>query len=143
MASKKANQKKLADLEFKIKLLQEYTQKWANFFNFFADGFANTKITGEMESQFFNITTALARAQYRLRFFLGSYCPGDDKFLSILSDAVSLSAISEMSEAQFGRLQHSWHVVFIALNKSLGHFIQEKEELVGPAAGQPNEKKAA
>jgi hypothetical protein len=105
---------------------------WHQFFDFFADGFHHRKITGESEGQFFRIMTELARGQYRLRFFLKDNCPGDDKMLQILSESVSLTTINEMSEAQFNKLQHSWHVVFIGLNKALGRLIQHREAVAPP-----------
>lgn len=120
----------LASLDHRIQLLQEYTSDWQSFFNYFADGSTTGKITGEKESRFFQLCTKLARQQYRLRYFIGKNCPGDDKMLGILSEVVSLTNINEMSEAQFNKLQHAWHVIFIALNKSLGKLLQEREQVV-------------
>ncbi|MFP4380818.1 MAG: hypothetical protein ACLFUS_10000 [Candidatus Sumerlaeia bacterium] len=127
MTPTKLSKKKLEELDRKIDVCKDYANEWSKFFNFFADGFQNRKITGESEGQFFRTMTDLARKQYRLRFFLGNNCPADDRMLQILSDAVSLTNIAEMSEAQFNKMQHSWHVIFIALNKALGRLIQARE----------------
>jgi hypothetical protein len=126
MTSKKVKKRALEEVDKKIKLCQEYTQMWAHFFNFFADGFESRKITPEAEAQFFQVMTDLARKQYRLRYFLQDDCPNDEKILNILGDGVSLANIHEMTEAQFNKMQHTWHVIFIALNKSLGRLMQKR-----------------
>jgi hypothetical protein len=113
--------------EKQIAYCQEYTRLWHQFFNFFADGFENRKVTPESEVQFFQLMTELARRQYRLRFLLGSACPSDENILAILSEAVSLSNLQEMSEGQFLKFQYGWHVIFIDLNKALGFLVRDRD----------------
>jgi len=124
----------VARVDSKIALCQEYTQLWQEFFDFFADRLHDKKITAEEEAMFFKCMTDLARKQYRLRYFLGDICPSDEAILKIVSGAVSLTTIYEMTEAQFSKLQHSWHVIFIALNKSLGRLLQQRGRILGAEA---------
>jgi len=145
MTSKRAKRKASEELERIIRICQEYTQLWSHFFNYFADGFESRKITPEAETQFFQVMSDLARKQYRVRFFVKEDCPADEKMLSILSEAVSLANIHEMTEAQFNKMQHSWHVIFIALNKSLGRLMQKRALYADPRGrnGKKSPQKAS
>ncbi|HBF33873.1 TPA: hypothetical protein DDW35_04860 [Candidatus Sumerlaeota bacterium] len=138
--SKKAIQALLQKSEKQIAYCQEYARLWHQFFNFFADGFENRKITSESEIQFFQLMTELARRQYRLRFLLGSTCPADESILAILSEAVSLTNLQEMSEGQFDKFQYGWHVIFIELNKALGCLKRDRD--IKMAQFSPKEKAA-
>ena len=120
--------KKLDELEQKIALCQDFTQRWAKFFNFFGDGFEGRKITADSEAQFFRLMTELARGEFRVSHTIGSEFTQGPDILTILSDAVSLTHIHEMGEGQFAQFQHAWHVVFIALNKTLGRLLQQRPE---------------
>lgn len=121
----KSSKRKL-DLDGKIALCQDYTQTWAKFFNFFGDGFEGRRVTADGETQFFRIMTDLARREYRLTYFLQDDFKMGKDILDVLSDAISLAHIQEMSEAQFSKYQLQWHVIFIALNKALGRLIERQ-----------------
>ncbi len=120
---KKKNAKSM-ELEDRIALCQDYTLRWSKFFDFFSDGFEGRKITADDEAQFFRAMTDLARLEYRVSYFLGKEFTMSKEVLGVLSDGVSLSNINEKTEAQFSKYQHSWHVIFIALNKALGRLIE-------------------
>jgi hypothetical protein len=123
------SKKKIKEIEEKIALCKEYTQRWALFFNFFGDGFEGRKITAENEGKFFQCTTDLARREFRLSYFMAEDFTRGSEILDILSKAVSLNHIHEMSEAQFSKFQLAWHQVFIALNKCLGRLMQQLPEV--------------
>ena len=127
-------------IDEKIALAEEYTRLWAQFFNFFGDGFEGRKITPEAESQFFRAMTELARKEFRLSIFVGEQFKLGPAILALLSQAVSLTHIHEMSESQFSKFQYDWHVVFIALNKCLGRLLQARPE---PKPGQAGKKASA
>ncbi len=118
--------KKNIELDEKIALCQEYTQRWGQFFNFFGDRFEGRKITAKDEARFFHAMTELARKEFRFSFFMNSDFNDGEKILDILSRSVSLNNIHEMSESQMGKLQHDWHVLFIAMNKCLGRLMQRR-----------------
>ncbi|MBN1867980.1 hypothetical protein JW916_11890 [Candidatus Sumerlaeota bacterium] len=113
-------------LEERIALCQEFAKEWAEYFNFFGDGFEGRKITAESEAQFFRTMTDLARKQFRLEYFLGEDLQSADKITALLSESVSLVHIHGMSEAQFSQFQLKWHVIYIALNKCLGRLIARR-----------------
>ena len=117
---------KLQQLEAKIALCQEFAQMWAEFFGFFADHFESRKISGDDESRFFKAMTTIARKTFRCSYLIGEGFPKSDGILKILSEAVSLTNLNNMSDAQFGKFQHSWHVVYIRLNKCLGRLIEQR-----------------
>ena len=127
-------------IEEKIALAQDYTRLWAQFFNFFGDGFEGRKITEEGEAQFFRTMTELARKEFRLTLFAGNTFKAGPAILGILSQAVSLTHIHEMSESQFAKFQYDWHVIFIALNKCLGRLLQQRPE---PKEGQGGKRLVA
>jgi hypothetical protein len=120
-------------IEEKIALAQEYTRLWAQFFNFFGDGFEGRKISEEAEAQFFRNMTELARMEFRLSYYAGDKFRVGPAILNLLSQAVSLTNIHQMSESQFAKFQYDWHVIFIGLNKCLGRLIQARPE---PKEGQ-------
>jgi len=122
-------------LEERIALCEEFTQLWAKFFNFFGDGFEGRKVTGEAEADFFRVMTDLARKQFRMAYFLGADLKSLDQITAILRTAVSLSNIQAMTESQFSKFQHDWHVLFIALNKCLGRLIAKRPPPKGGAKG--------
>jgi hypothetical protein len=138
---------RLPTIEEKITLCEEYTQLWAKFFNFFADGFEDRKITGEGEAEFFRIMTELSRKQFRVTYFLGDDFKVGDQIIGVINSAVSLSNLQGLTEAQLGKFQHDWHVVFIGLNKSLGRLLEKrpapKASANGKAGAQPAAAKAA
>lgn len=117
---------KKLDLEAHIALCEGYCQLWARLFNFFADGFENRRITGEDEARFFGAVTEAARTEFRLAYFLGEGFPIGDKILGFLGECISLSHIHGMSEGEFAKFQHDWHVIFIALNKCLGRLMEKR-----------------
>jgi len=117
---------KKLDLEARIALCEEYCQLWAQLFNFYGDGFENRRITGESEAKFFHAVTEAARREFRLAYFLGEDFPISEQILNYLGECVSLSHIHGMSEGEFAKFQHDWHVIFIALNKCLGWLIEKR-----------------
>lgn len=125
--SKKKNLKKLG-LEEKITECQNYTQLWAQFFQFWGDRFEGRKITPENEGKFFSIMTSLAEKEFRFSYFMGDDFKKGEDVLDILSEAVSLNNVAEMSDAQFGKFQQEWHALFIAMNKCLGRLMQRRPQ---------------
>ncbi len=129
-------------LEKKIALCQEYTQLWAKIFACFSDGFENRRITAEDEAQFFKLVTEAARREFRITYTLGKDFDLGDDILEFLGQAVSLSALHELGETDFNRLQHDWHVIFIALNKFLGRLLDQRP-VTSSKGGQSQQKSAA
>ena len=73
--------------------------------------------------------TVLGRKQFRLLYLTeGDLSQGDASIIEILSDGISLTNIQSMSEAQFAKFQHDWHIIFIALNKCLGRLMARRPE---------------
>ena len=114
------------DIEEKIVLCQEYIKLWAKFYNFFGEGLATRKITGKGEAQFFDVMTVIARKQFHITYFLAGDFDHGDLLQEVLSEAISLTNIKGMTDAQFSKFQHNWHVVFIGMNKCLGRLMDRR-----------------
>jgi len=112
--------KQLTALENRIAVVNEYKNLWQEYFRFFADGFDDRKITEKDEQGFFHITNALATNHYRFTEMAGEFFKDGGMILDIMTDAVSLSTLKQMSEAQFSKLCIDWHTVFINMNKAIG-----------------------
>jgi hypothetical protein len=127
-------------LEEKIALCEDYTRQWGQFFNFFGDGLEGREVTREHEAQFFRLMTELARKQFALCYHLADELKGAEQIIAIVNSAVSMDNLQRMTEAQFSKFQHEWHVVFIALNKCLGRLLQKRPvpKPAKPAKGAPS-----
>ncbi len=117
---------KAIDLDEKIKVCQEYTQFWAQFFNLWGDGFEGRRVTSEDEAKYFKIITVLARKLYRFDYMMQKEFTKAELVQKVLSGASSLSHIHDMTDSQFGKFQLDWHVAFLAMNKCLGKLNQRK-----------------
>jgi len=115
--------KQLTALENRIAVVNEYKNLWQEYFRFFADGFDDRKITEKDEQGFFHITNVLATNHYRFTEMAGEFFKDGGMILEIMTDAVSLSTLKQMSEAQFSKLCIDWHTVFINMNKAIGKLI--------------------
>ena len=112
-------------LEDKIELCKGYTKLWSDFFKTFADGLEHKKIFANEEKTFFQMVTLLALRHYKFTEMMGNKLPDPGGILEVLSDAVSMQHLKELSEAQFSKLQVNWHTQFIAMNKCLGKLLIE------------------
>lgn len=109
----------------KIKLCQEYTLLWSDFFKLFSEGLEQKKILNNEEKIFNQIVSLLAYKHYKLSEMMGDKLSNPDGILEVLCESASLQHLKELSEAQFSKLQVDWHTMFIALNKCLGKLISE------------------
>lgn len=111
---------KKIDIEEKIKVCQEFTQLWAQFFNLWGDGFEGRRVTSEDEAKAFQLMSTLARKLFRFDYMMEKEFTQAVTVQKVLASAVSLTRIHDMSESQFSKFQLDWHVAFIAMNKCLG-----------------------
>jgi len=116
----------IEQIEKRITLCQEFTQLWAEFFGFFSDNFEGRKITGEDEARFFRIMTTIARKMFYCAYTIQSGFPKSEDVLALLGETVSLTNLHNMSDAQFGKIQHQWHIIYIRLNKCLGRLVEQR-----------------
>lgn len=101
-------------------ICREYTRLWQEYFKYFAEGFEGRKIFDKDEQAFFQLMNLLALNHYRFTEMAGEYFKDTQGILAVLTDTPSLTAISQMSDAQFSKLQIDWHTLFIAMNKAIG-----------------------
>ncbi len=112
--------KQLMSVDNRLAVLVEYKNLWQKYFLFFADGFEDRKIQAQEEQGFFQIMNALSTNQYRVVEMAGDFFNDGNLILNVLTTTPSLSAMKQMSDAQFGQLLIDWHTAFIDLNKTIG-----------------------
>ena len=110
-------------IEHKMEVCREYSRIWAEFFQYFAEGFADKKIYQKDEENFQQLIKTLAMNHYKFSVSVKEHFKGADAILEVLSEAVSLQNLKSMSEAQFSKIQVSWHTLFIEMNKAMGKFL--------------------
>jgi hypothetical protein len=113
-------QKQHTSIQNRLATCREYKNLWQDYFRFFADGFEGKKITDRDEQAFFNVMNVLATNYFRFTELAGENFRSGQGIIDVLSDTPSLTAIKQMSEAQFSKLLIDWHTIFIAMNKSIG-----------------------
>jgi hypothetical protein len=104
-------------------VVKEYCRLWSDFFRAFSEGLQDRKIYESDEQSFLQIVSLLAANHYRFEEMAGEYFNDPDKILEVLSEAVSLSYLKTLSDAQFSKLEVDWHSIFIHMNKCLGKLI--------------------
>lgn len=115
----------LTCIENKVNVCKEYAHLWSEFFNLFADGLNERKITEEEENRFIKYLTALAYNHFKYAELMGNKFKDADDIIDVLSACVSLQHLKTLSEAQFSKLQVEWHTLFIEMNKCLGRLMNE------------------
>ena len=126
--------KQLSTVENRLAVCTEYTKLWRDYFGYFADGFDEKQVISDQDEQrFFQLMNILAMNHYRFAEMAAEHLKESDGILKVLSDTVSLSAIKQMSEAQFSKLLIDWHTLFIAMNKAIGKL---KTQLPVPKEGK-------
>ena len=108
---------------YRIRVVKEYTRLWSDFFRAFSEGLQERKIYESDEQSFLQIVSLLAANHFRFEMMAGETFNDAEKVLDVLSEAVSLSYLKTLSEAQFSKLEVDWHSLFIRMNKSLGKLI--------------------
>lgn len=128
-------------LENRIAVCREYAELWQEFFQFFSDDFEEKGITEQMENEFENTMSVLALNHFKFQELCGDYMKDSQAILSILSDAVSLQVIRDMTESSRSKLMVEWHTTFIEMNKALGKMLGQltpkQLEAMQAAAGAP------
>jgi hypothetical protein len=120
-----ASGKPFMTLQDRIDLCKGYTKLWSDFFKTFSEGLEHKKIIRNEEVIFGQMVSLLAFKHYEFTEMMEKYLPDPDGILEVLSEAVSLQHLKELSEAQFSKFQVNWHSQFIAMNKCLGRLIIE------------------
>ncbi|MFH0795218.1 MAG: hypothetical protein V2A74_14435 [bacterium] len=106
-----------------MEVCREYSRIWGEFFQYFAEGLGDKKIYQKDEENFQQLIKTLAMNHYKFSVMVKENFKGADEILEVLCDAVSLQNLKGMSEAQFSKLQVSWHTLFIEMNKAMGKFM--------------------
>ena len=139
---------KIADIERRIGICQEYAATWEEFFKCFGTGdIRERRIFEQDEVRFQKIVVELAHQQFRFSSFMGDKFGDGEKIIDVLERAESLAAIREMPEANFSKFEIDWHQVFISMHRAVGRLMHElppeepEEEEEEDAKGKKKRKK--
>ena len=120
-----------SSLDYRIAVMEEYTNLWQKFFSFFGEGFEGRRIREQEEKEFHEVIVALAKKHYRHCETIGDLLDKSkkSKLLDIICETVSLSHIKSTAVSEFNSLMFDWHDVFIAMNRGLGKLLGKKQSL--------------
>lgn len=118
--AKKGPSREQVEIEERLTVLREYKNLWQDYFHYFTDREENKRLTQAEEASFAQMMNVLALNHFRFVETAAPYFKDGDAILKVLTETVSLSAIYQMSDAQFSKLQIDWHTIFIAMNKAIG-----------------------
>jgi hypothetical protein len=125
MATKKAAQRAVEELQARINVLRDYTKLWQDYFQYFADREEGKKVTANEEAAFQQTVNVLALNHFRFVEMAGQHLKEGDAILKVLTETVSVAQIYQVSDAQLSKLQIDWHTTFIAMNKAIGKWMMQ------------------
>ena len=117
------------DLEEKIVKLNEIISLWNRFNEITGAVLKGAETDGEVESEFLDLKSSIARKYQSLADRFPQRTFPDDDVNAVLSQAVSLGQLKELTDFAGGEFQNQWHKVYISLNRQLGHLESERDEL--------------
>lgn len=118
--------KNFSTLENRIKVCQEMTQLWTQFFVPFAGDVSQKQFTPQQEKDFLTLMTRIARRHFEFEELMGDMFTEGKGVMNVLSMAVSLRHMQVLYENENTRdkFEGDWHNVLIAMNKGLGRLLR-------------------
>ncbi len=117
------------DLEEKIVKLNEIISLWNRFNEITGAVIRGAETDGELESEFLELKSSIARKYQSLADRFPQRTFPDDDVNAVLAQAVSLGHLKGLTSFASGEFQNQWHKVYISLNRQLGHLESERDEL--------------
>lgn len=116
-------------LEGRISELHELIGRWDRFHQMISAVTKGAPFTDEHEREFLEAKSSIARKFQAIadKFAIRTF--PDEELTSVLSEAVSLEQASKMSGFSVQQLENTWHRVYIALNKIIGHLESDRDSL--------------
>lgn len=151
MGRSKKQQKIIEILDRNVQLCREFMNDWL-LFNQILSAYPSPGVNkAQLENEFLNIKSKLAREHKVLRENLKSDYQIDGNTMNIVSGATNLEAIYSQSEVAIKKLQNEWHRAFISINETLGGIEDKKaraeagervlmEDFGGPKSGGMSDK---
>ena len=140
MRRSKQQQRVIERLDQQSRLVRTFLNDWL-VFNQILSAFPNSgEKKGELEHQFLQVKSKLAREHKVLHDNLGHDYQLDANTMNIVSGATTLEGIYGQSDMSVKKLQQEWHRALIAINETLGGIEHKKARAEGGAdvnAGTP------
>ena len=103
-----------------IKQVKDFIELWVKFHDLYQEAITKEKITPEEEKTFLETKSLIARKYQKLLDTLGIDPTPEDKTFNVISQVLSLSSVSSISDMQMSKIESDWHESYISLNKILG-----------------------
>lgn len=126
MAVSKKQQKTIDEMNHRVQLCDSFMKDWLLFNQVLMAYNSPGADKTQMENQFLQIKSKLARQHNVLRASLAEDYKLDGNTMNIVSGATNLEAIYSQSEVAVKKLQNEWHRAFISINETLG-VLQDKK----------------
>ncbi len=116
-------------LEGRISELHGLIGQWDRFHQMVSAVIKKAPFTDEHEREFLEAKSSIARRFQAIadKFAIRTF--PDEELTSVLSEAVSLDQVSKMSSFSVQQIENTWHRVYIALNKIIGHLESDRDSL--------------
>ncbi|MCD6459281.1 hypothetical protein J7L67_01270 [bacterium] len=116
-------------LEQQIRDFEEFISLWKEFYRLFTNAAEKKEITEQDEADYFNVKTYLARHYTVMMNSLDIDNAKDEKSLEIITQAVTLSDASQLSDGIAKRIITVWHTKYLEFQKLLGMLEHNRDEL--------------
>jgi HPt (histidine-containing phosphotransfer) domain-containing protein len=115
-------------LEQLILQVENYLECWKQF-NYFLNLARARKFETEDETQFLETKSVLTQELEMILAAVEFPSPSKDEIHTLLGNAASLRAVSELSDPAVRNLESSWHKIFISLQSNLGQLKVKQREV--------------
>ena len=116
-------------LQRRIGNLQELIELWGNFREMIDAVKKGASFDGENNREFLNVKSSIARKFQAVADGFEKRTFPEDEITDVLSQVVSLEQVKKMSSFTGDQFENTWHRVYIAMNKILGHLENERDAL--------------
>jgi hypothetical protein len=116
-------------IEGRISELHGLIGQWDSFHQTVSAVGKGAPFTDEHEREFLEAKSSIAREFQAIADKFAVRTFPDEELTSVLSEAVSLEQVSKMAGFSVQNLENTWHRVYIALNKIVGHLESDRDSL--------------
>ena len=117
-------------LQRRIGNLQELIELWGNFREMIDAVKKGASFDDENNREFLNVKSSIARKFQAVADGFEKRTFPEDEITDVLSQVVSLEQVKKMSSFTGDQFENTWHRVYIAMNKILGHLENERDALM-------------
>jgi len=121
------NQKEQEELEYRIKLIKNFLDKWDRYDQLLQKSYREKNNTSEEEEEFLKLKSQVARSHQYLMEYLGPEYVRPEPITPFLSSTVTLDNMKDIQFDFFKKLRLQWHATMLRLNEALGYLMTHLE----------------